>query len=315
MTNIPQIIHKVNLKFNEFLDEGNYSIPRVASGYKGDNPPIFKVPQLKTANSSTASAPSASAAVSNTRNTPTPPPVSSNNSSSTSGNNGNGSRPAGIASVWAATDHFDVPEGARRSPTPPIEPVTDSTHPAPVRRGSDNAMNDNDSVMSDITTNSNAAHTLHSKAPAARRSSLNVLMGLTSLGNTSRNGSFTENNGATANGGHVPRKIARKSVLVSPGSAGYNGGAIQGRNLLSGDMLEYVENENVDLEAAQALKNASVDDPAVLLGWQVKNVWYLCVCVCFRWLFVSLVTLAFQWCSQTMLVRYCELSALDSDYF
>jgi hypothetical protein len=42
-----QIIHKINMKFNEFLDEGNYSIPRLATGYKGDALPTFWVPQLR----------------------------------------------------------------------------------------------------------------------------------------------------------------------------------------------------------------------------------------------------------------------------
>lgn len=44
----------------------------------------------------------------------------------------------------------------------------------------------------------------------------------------------------------------------------------QGRNLLSGDMLEYKEHENVDNAAADALKQQSADDPLCLLGWQVR---------------------------------------------
>lgn len=65
------------------------------------------------------------------------------------------------------------------------------------------------------------------------------------------------------------RKITRKSVLPNPAAAGYNGGAIAGRNLLSGDMLEYVQNENVSNDEAQELKNTAAEDPTALLGWQV----------------------------------------------
>lgn len=218
-----QIIHKVNLKFNEFLDEGNYSIPRLTSGYKGDKVPVFKVPQEKAASSA-----------------PHAPMVTPSNNSNTVNKNGS-PRPAGIASVWAATEGFDVPESQRRAPTPPVHVPDQSAHEvgadghkAPSRRGSDNAMNDTDSVVSDITTNSTAhTNTLHGKAPTARRSSLNMLFGMGS-GGGSRNGSFTENNGATAGvpagvtaGAGAHRKISRKSVLISPGAAGYNGGAIQ----------------------------------------------------------------------------------------
>ena len=58
-------------------------------------------------------------------------------------------------------------------------------------------------------------------------------------------------------------------MLPNPAAAGYNGGAIAGRNLLSGDMLEYLQNENVSSEEAQELKNTAAEDPSVLLGWQV----------------------------------------------
>mmetsp|Transcript_23904 Transcript_23904/g.54059 ORF Transcript_23904/g.54059 Transcript_23904/m.54059 type:complete len:485 (+) Transcript_23904:166-1620(+) len=46
---IYKIVHKINLKFGEFLDEGNYSIPRLSNGYKGDIVPCFSVPLLKGA--------------------------------------------------------------------------------------------------------------------------------------------------------------------------------------------------------------------------------------------------------------------------
>lgn len=177
-----QIIHKVNLKFNEFLDEGNYSIPRLATGYKGDHLPVFKVPQLRSASPATvnsagvAALPPASA--SNNSSTQS---MTANGTSNTNGNtngNGNGTRPAGIASVWAATEPFDVSQIQRRSPSPTMSAAAPDGHQAPSRRGSENAMNDTDSVVSDITAASTAQHnTLHSKAPAARRSSLNVLLG------------------------------------------------------------------------------------------------------------------------------------------
>ncbi len=44
----------------------------------------------------------------------------------------------------------------------------------------------------------------------------------------------------------------------------------QGRNLLSGDMLDYIPDQNVDSTAAQELQRTAIEDPAVLLGWQVR---------------------------------------------
>jgi hypothetical protein len=44
----------------------------------------------------------------------------------------------------------------------------------------------------------------------------------------------------------------------------------QGRNLLSGDMLEYKPDENCDNAAATELKERSAEDPTLLLGWQVS---------------------------------------------
>jgi len=50
---------------------------------------------------------------------------------------------------------------------------------------------------------------------------------------------------------------------------GYNGGTILGRNLLSAGMLDYVKNETVDSKQAQIIKKESVNNPNILLGWQV----------------------------------------------
>lgn len=44
---IQRIIHKVNVRYGDFLDEGSYSLPRVGQGYKGDGEvPQFTIPLL-----------------------------------------------------------------------------------------------------------------------------------------------------------------------------------------------------------------------------------------------------------------------------
>lgn len=188
------MIHKVNLKFNEFLDEGNYSIPRLANGYKGEILPVFKVPQpkdpgdrerAKLAYTRSMDLPIRSAS--------TPGPATANNSEQV--------KSGGIASIWAATGRYEanVPEIAPENTTAkhtkedtisplPSDLANEANHSNntnangenhtnghAVRRGSDGANNDMDSVMSDITVGSTAP--VHGRAPA-RRSSLAMMVGL-----------------------------------------------------------------------------------------------------------------------------------------
>ena len=62
--------------------------------------------------------------------------------------------------------------------------------------------------------------------------------------------------------------IIFKSIFETA-NFGYNGGTILGRNLLSSDMLEYVKSETVESKDAAAIKEESIANPSVLLGWQV----------------------------------------------
>ena len=64
--------------------------------------------------------------------------------------------------------------------------------------------------------------------------------------------------------------MQRKSIF-DQSKMGYSGGDVAGRNLLSGDMLDYIPEENVDNPTADGLKTASTEDPTVLLGWQVSH--------------------------------------------
>ena len=117
----PQIIHKINLKFNEFLDEGNYSIPRLATGFKGDVLPTFRVPQLRATrrDSGTDILPIAGG---NSSNSPPTVPKNGKNvihdaTPGAESSSSNDSTPTGgIASIWAATSHFDEPEPAVHAP-------------------------------------------------------------------------------------------------------------------------------------------------------------------------------------------------------
>lgn len=140
------------MKFNEYLDENAYSIPRLANGYKGDIVPVFRVPQLRSeasiaaaarrqSGSSLASSGSSGSGVTDTKmttstmgngiastnNTTHPSGMSSNHSSAYSlaepmevspiaaKNN------TSIAAIWAATHDFDDAESdgiAATTPTP-----------------------------------------------------------------------------------------------------------------------------------------------------------------------------------------------------
>ena len=163
------MIHKVNLKFNEFLDEGNYSIPRLANGYKGESPPVFKVPQLKD--------PGEREKLKVTRSMgdlPVPArrasdPVSGNSNGHLAHANSDPPRSNGIAGVWAATESTD--DNDVLAPLPGDTNGHNGSGHGPQRRGSET--NDTDSVMSDITTSS-----AQPQGKPARRSSLASMVGL-----------------------------------------------------------------------------------------------------------------------------------------
>lgn len=110
------------------------------------------------------------------------------------------------------------------------------------RRGSVDSMGDNESVMSELTIDNNAS----------RRVSLDSVAGSTKVG-----------------GGAAKRRMTRKSIF-DPNTLAINAGTIAGRNLLSGNMLDYIKEECVDAKIAQEIKDASVDQPHILLGWQVS---------------------------------------------
>lgn len=108
---------------------------------------------------------------------------------------------------------------------------------------------DNESVVSELT----ATDTNASTHRALRRGS-----GL---------GSFTSNN--TTSNANPKARIHRKSLL-DVNELPMSGGNITGRNLLSGNMLDYIKDECVDNKEAMQLKKDSVDNPLCLLGWQVS---------------------------------------------
>ncbi len=65
------------------------------------------------------------------------------------------------------------------------------------------------------------------------------------------------------------RRMTRKSIFDTSQLA-INAGNIAGRNLLSGNMCEYIKDECIPGSEAEQLKDASTKDPYLLLGWQVR---------------------------------------------
>jgi hypothetical protein len=103
---------------------------------------------------------------------------------------------------------------------------------------------DNSSVVSDLT---------HDTTDGSMRRPL------------AKRGSGTSAHGSS---GHFT-KPHRKSLFDTSGMA-FNGGAIAGRNLLSGTMLDYIREECVDGKTADGIKEEAGPNPGVLLGWQVR---------------------------------------------
>lgn len=131
---------------------------------------------------------------------------------------------------------------------------------------------DTDSVVSDVTFDQRTSCDRQQLQPVinASRGISDILLRRPrkpSWGNDS----VTSHCSSTAGTATTKRTIARKALLNNS-QLGYNGGSIQGRNLLSGDMLDYLPEENIDSVTADALKISSQGDPCVLLGWQVRNI-------------------------------------------
>jgi len=178
---VVKIIHKINLKFTEFLDENQYSLPRLALGYKGNFIPPFTIPV----------------------------PASHHHQ--------------GVGHVW--------------------------------------------SNSSDVTTDNDDNY--HQSQPT-----LQVGVGIAYINNrkTDRN-SFASSSSNAAdydeNNNHhqsttttMQRKMQRKSIFGDHMNS-------TASHLLNASMLEYIREECLDANSCRQLKQKSVNDPHILLGWQI----------------------------------------------
>jgi hypothetical protein len=141
-------------------------------------------------------------------------------------------------------------------PTPPTHSSSSnfpsSTHPAllnkhsrSVERGSDDG--DNASMVSDLTGNEGGGSGRRSFQEGGKR-----------------NNSYTGGSGSGS-----ARKMTRKSIFDTTQLA-MNAGNIAGRNMLSGNMCEYIKEECVESGEVEQLKEQSCADQFALLGWQVN---------------------------------------------
>lgn len=201
-----QIIHKVNLKFTEFLDENGFSLPKVANGYIGDeiNPMQIPIPVKKSIVPFAGRQPHPFVPAASTRSA----------YASTMGNQ---------QSRSSFTSDIDGP-----------------------RMSEDN---DNSSVVSELTLDNASTF-----GGANRRGSA-MLQPRRSTDSVTSQGISANTIGSS----RPARKVQRKSVFE----------VSSGRRLINSQMLEYIKEECVDAEAADAVIERSAEDPTILLGWQV----------------------------------------------
>lgn len=136
---------------------------------------------------------------------------------------------------------------------------------------------DSDSVISELTMDPQP-QSANSSAPKKPRSFYDMV-GFDG-GGAAASKWETESNHSTATGiavgkatitpGSAKKKLARKSFFDTSQLA-MNEGTVVGRNLLSSEMLEFVKELSVDNQSAEAIRQASVEDPNILLGWQVSG--------------------------------------------
>lgn len=231
------------MKFNEFLDEANYVLPRLALGYKGDSIPVFSLPVVKTPPAT------GTGAAAHRGSIPTIPENSSVQGDTV------------YVDGSAKRDHTPSPPPAVASgvghanPSPSDTNGTSHDHLSHLdSRASMGSVDDDSSIISDIT---------HATSDLNPNASAHSLVG----GSAARRNSSITSNSGLAKKLSKPR-MHRKSVFDTSGM-GFNGGAIAGRNMLSGSMLEYIREECVDSATADAVKAESVHNPSILLGWQV----------------------------------------------
>jgi len=75
-------------------------------------------------------------------------------------------------------------------------------------------------------------------------------------------------NGDNQKANAAKRRMTRKSIFDTSQFA-MTAGNIAGRNLLTADMLEYIREECVDTIIAEDIRTASIQNPQILLGWQI----------------------------------------------
>lgn len=189
-----QIIHKINIKYNDFLDEANFSLPRSSSGFKGETIPQFEIPAKSCI--------------------PISPALSSNHSANLMSK----SSFASLASENGVQDSDSISDIS-------IEPVRPSG-------------------AAEKALNGSSAYNLWE------------VESVTSAGSAARRASNSK------------KKIPRKSMFDTSQMA-MNEGTVAGRNMLTEDMLAFMKEESVDNHEAETLKVASVENPTLLLGWQV----------------------------------------------
>jgi hypothetical protein len=222
----------------------------------------------------------------------------------------------GIASVWAATaEPFVVPESDRMHRRPSTESVSSNISGIAAIPPAGAAAGAEEGAAAAPSAKAKPAIFLPpppQKSLQQRRSSLNMMLDVVGL---KKGGSFsagsTDGGSGGAAGAHSEqqhKKIGRKSVL-NPSAAGYAGGAIQGRNLLSGTMLDFIPDENISISDASSLKATAQEDPTVLLGWQVCT-FVVCI-VCVACIVVGTISrLLFVVCFRTCFFNYVSLLPL-----
>eukprot|EP01039_Chlorochromonas_danica_P001319 gene1319-1441_t len=197
---VQKIIHKVNIKYNDFLDEANFSLPRSSSGFKGDAVPQFEIPSKACI----ASSPS--------------PALSSNHS----------------ANLMSKSSFVSL--------------------------ASDSGLQDSDSIISDISVE-----------PVRPFGAAEKALNGSSAYNQWEVESVTSTGSVARRASNSKKKIPRKSIFDTSQMA-MNEGTVAGRNMLTEDMLAFMKEESVDNHEAETLKVASVENPTVLLGWQISMV-------------------------------------------
>lgn len=237
---IRKIIHKINLNFNDFLDENSYSLPRLNNGYKGETIPQISIPINKKNRRKFFQ--ESMLTVEDEVNPNLGGNYNRDSEYSMRSNHRNSINSLDDCSVISelTADNLLSFESTTSHPT-------SSSYPVSPNNKSYSANSSFNNLNAFVSNKSTPRNSFYEKKKGDNISDTNSVSSQSSINSKKNN----------------KKKLKKKSITSSTLSSNIN------TNLLSYSMLEYNEKLNLSKNAQANLIEESINNPSVLLGYQI----------------------------------------------